>query len=100
MKLGGIFVLVVGIAMIPICSADIGPNDLWQFNSPMHFTDGVEVDQGINPTPGIDEGITLTLGIDEGITLTPGIDEGITLTPGIDKGFTINPVFSAKIGVS
>ena len=80
MKLRGIFVLVLGIAMFPICSAEIGPNDLWQFNSPIHFTTGVEVDMGI--------------------TSTPGIDEGITLTEGIDKGFAINPLFAAKIGVS
>lgn len=90
MKLGGIFVLVVGIAMFPTCSAEIGPNDLWQFNSPLEFTEGVGVDQGINLTPGIDKGITLT----------PGIDKGITLTPGIDEGFTINPEFAAKIGMN
>jgi len=87
MRLGLIFVLVVGVAMFPTCSAEIGPNDLWKFNSPLEFTAGVQVDQGIS----------LTSGIDEGITLTPGIDKGINLTPGIDKGFTINPVFAAKI---
>jgi hypothetical protein len=100
MKLGGIFVLVLGMALFPTCSAEVGPNDLWQFNSPIHFTTGVEVDMGITSTPGIDEGITLTEGIDKGITLTEGIDKGITLTEGIDKGFAINPIFAAKIGVS
>jgi len=110
MKLGWIFVLVLGMAMLPISSAEIGPNDLWKFNSPLQYTSGVEVDkgisltpgidEGISLTPGIDEGISLTPGIDEGISLTPGIDEGISLTPGIDKGFTINPVFAAKIGAS
>lgn len=53
MKLGGIFVLVLGMALFPTCTAEVGPNDLWQFNSPMHFTTGVEVDKGITSTPGI-----------------------------------------------
>ena len=68
MKLG-LTVLVFGIAIFPTCSADVGPNDLWKFNSPMNFTLGSEVDMGI------------------------------VLTRGVDTGFAINPEFAEKIGV-
>lgn len=107
MRPGWTFVLVVGIAMFPTCSAEIDPS---RFNSPMDFTSGPEVDVNnwkiwtinssmqliptltagiygdINSTSGIDKGINLTSRIDKGINLTSGTDKGINLTSGIDKG--------------
>ncbi|MHC1630689.1 MAG: hypothetical protein ACXQT4_00040 [Methanotrichaceae archaeon] len=90
MKLGWIFVLILSIAMFPTCSADIGPNDLWKFNSPIDFTPG--------PKVTVDYWEIWTT--NSPMHFTPGVevDQGITLTPGIDKGFIINPELAAKIG--
>ena len=102
MKLKGIFVLVVGMAMFPMCSAEIGPNDLWKFDSPMNFVPGSEIDVDYLEIWTTNSPMQFVLGdeIDEGINLKSGIDEGINLKSGIDKGFTINPEFAAKIGAN
>lgn len=92
MKLGLISALVLGIAMFPTCSAEIGPNDLWKFNSPMEFTPGPEVKVNYWEIWTTNSPLHFIPGV--------RIDQGITLTPGIDEGFTINPKFAAKIGAN
>lgn len=97
MKLGCIFVLVVGIAISSPCTAE---SDLWRFNSPMEFTSCPVVNMNnlkiwtINSSmhftpslaPGADRGIKLTHKTERYINITRGIDKGINLTRGIDTG--------------
>lgn len=89
-KKGWIALLVIGIAMLQPCSALLGPNDLWEFNSPIDF----------EPGEGIYVDYYDIWTTNSPLDFMPGyeVDHGILLKDGIDEGFTINPDFAAKIG--
>ncbi len=101
MKQTGIFVLILGIAILAPGSAE---SDLWRINSPMGFTSGPElnmnyfkiwtinsstqIDPALGPGPTRTERrINITQGTDAGIHLATGADGGINRT-----GFICNIV--------